>query len=47
MIQKGDVKNKSKRTDKTDVVYKTYIDDLRNINSNIKIDLKSNKASVN
>jgi len=44
--QKGDVKIRVKRTDKTDVVIETYIDDLRNINSNIKIDFESNKASV-
>ncbi len=44
--QKGDVKIRVKRTDKTDVVIETYIDDLKNINSNIKIDFESNKASI-
>ncbi|KAF2961354.1 hypothetical protein [Fervidobacterium sp. 2310opik-2] len=44
--QKGDVKIRIKRTDKTDVVIETYVDDLKNINSTIDLNFESNKATV-
>ena len=43
---KGDVRIRIKRTEETDVVVETYLDDLENIKGTIDFDYDSKKATI-